>query len=235
MKKALSAFCSVILMLCFALNVSAENTFLLSLSSDQVDNNRLFTIDVCADGDSALCGGRLFLSFDNAFVEYRDIESDIFEVKAIDSKGTLDIVFASQDAQSISTDTVLFSVEFKSIGSGTFEMRLGSKECVDEALEKIDIGSAMCSVTIDKNKVTSKTIKSKSDSSKIAVKTEKSKVTGAYNESSDGLEFDSMSINKDVDNSKAIFYGVCAGLVVVIVFVLGMLFAKKQDKNTNQK
>ncbi len=235
MKKALTAFCFVIFIICFMLSVSAENIFTMSLSADAVKNNRLFTIDVYADGDNSLCGGRLLLSYDNTLAEYRDIKSDVFEVKAKDNDGTLDIVFASAQAQDMSPDTVLFSVEFKSINSGTFEMSLDSKECVNGSLSKIDINSVLCNVTIDGTNVTAKTIKSKSTSPKTTVKTEKSKVTDTKVESTENTDFGSMKLSKGTDSSKAILYGVCAGAAVVVVFVLGFLFAKKQGENNYKK
>ncbi len=235
MKKALTAFCFVVFVICFTLSVSAKNIFTMSLSSDEVKNNRLFSIDVYADGDNNLCGGELLLSFDNTLIEYRGVKSDVFEVKANDNDGVVDIVFASAEAQNMSPDTVLLSVEFKSINSGTFEMSLDSKECVNGSLGKLDISSFLCNVTIDGDKVTTKTIKSKSTSPKTTVKSEKSKVIDVEDESTESDTYGSMKLSEGTDSSKAIFYGVCAGVAVVVVFILGVLFAKNQDVNSESK
>lgn len=223
MKRVLSLLFAIFILLSFTITANAENTVSLTIRTDEVKSNRLFDVLIYAKAENGICGGEFNLTYDNSIVEYRSISSDYFEVKAKDNTDSIHIVYACTNNSLQNNNTEIITVSFKSISTGSFDMELTESKCVDRELAECTLTTASLEISVNSTSVTSKS----KLSSKSTVKGEKSEVSSA---TSDTATSDSFIASTTNDTSKAVLYGVCTGLAVVVLFNLGVIFAKKTDK-----
>ncbi len=233
MRRIFAIICALAVLMSSFLLVSAQESAKFSLKVEDVKSNRLFDLSVCAKCSSAISGGELELTYDSSLVEYRDVSSEYFEVEAKDYGDSLHIVFAAADAVKSSDTAEIISVSFKSIAQGEFDTQLRAYDCIDDKLQAIQAQSDSVTISVKKSTVTA-TSKSKSGSKsapKSSVK--KSQVTKADDDSKPG--YSAMSVDSGLDTNKAILYGACAGLVVIVAFALGMMYRKKADSESDNQ
>lgn len=232
MKRTVSIGCMLVILLCSIIIANAENSAQFTLDVDNVKSNRLFDMGVSAQCDSPISGGELELTYDSSVVQYRDVSSGCFEVRAKDYGDKLHIVFAAADAVKCDDTTEIISVSFKSIAQGEFQTQLNVTQCIDDSLQSISASSVFATITVKKDTVTASS-KDLSDS-KTAPKSkaEKSQAVQAEHSTTESV-YSSISVDSSLDTSKAIWYGACAGLAVILAFALGMIFRKKVETKTD--
>ena len=234
MKRLFATIITVAVLVSSCLLVSAQESAQFSLDVDNVKSNRLFDISVSAKCSSAISGGEIELTYDSSVVEYRNVSSEYFEVKAKDYGDKLHIVFATADAVKCDDVTELISVKFKSVAQGEFDAKLNAIECIDEKLQDINTQSVLATIAVKKDTVTA-TSKSSSDSTpKYKSSVKKSQAVEAEDDDTKS-GYSEMTVDPNFDTNKAIWDGVCAGLVVILAFALGMIFRKKADSDSKDK
>lgn len=234
MKRLLTFVCVVVLFLCSVISVGAQGNAEFTLDVDNVKSNRLFDISVCARCDSAISGAELKLTYDSSVVEYRDVSSEYFEIQAKDYGDKLHIVFGSASAMKPSSKTKLFSISFKSVAQGEFDAQLDVTGCIDDKLQSIDIQSSVTTITVDNDTVTATSKSGSSNKTPYKSSVKKSQIRQSDSTESK-TSYSIETIKDDLDTDRAIWYGACAGLVVVLSFALGMIFRKKVDSDSNNK
>lgn len=225
--KRLTVVSFVLLMIfvsCFS--VAADESLYVSASNETIKNNRLFEIDVYASGVQSLSGGELLLTYDSSIAQYRDVKSDTFDVEAKAEDGKIKVVFATADTLTLNGDTKLFSISFKSVSNGSFDIDMLSCECLSSELEKLSIQFVTGTVTVSQNTVkTTKSDKNKDSANSAEAFT----VTSASADENNHIFLDAIS-----GKNKPIFYAVLTVLAVVILFVLGVIFGRKTSSKEKQ-
>ncbi len=226
MKKAVCVALAIVLSSFVCINVNAQSAVDIKLSCDKVQENRLFDVSFCASTDELLSGGEFEISFDSKIVEYRDAESEVFKLKSKCEGDKITVVFASADGLDVKKSTEIFSLKFKSICNGDFDISLHSVECIDEEFNKLSINCDEYNIAVDKRsvKITSNGTKAKEKSQitmSNAVKIGESATVDSIVATADVTELQNDNGIKDV-----IFYGALAVVCFVAVFLLGILFSK---------
>lgn len=235
MKRLLAFACALVILISCCFFVGAQSTAQFSLVVSEVKNNRLFDIDLCSLYDASISGGQFELTYDNAIVEYRSVSSEYFEVEAKDYGNKLHIVFATADGVISAESVDIINIRFKSIAQGEFDAQLEIIECIDNNLQDVLVTPSGATIKVDKSSVTA-TTKTKSQSE---LTSKKSAGTSEMSQIEESSSYDMISTIDSNYVNKAVLCGVCAGILVIVAFALGVLFKKKaddkEDNSDNEK
>lgn len=234
MKRLFALICALAVLVSSCVLVSAQESAQFSLKVDNVKSNRLFDMSLNAECSSAISGGELELTYDSSVAQYRDVSSDYFEVSAKDYGDEVHIVFATADAVECCDATELIRVRFKSIAQGEFDAKLDAIECIDEKLQDINTQSALATITVKKDTVTATSKRGSDSNPKYKSSVKKSQAVESEDDDTKSSH-STMTIGSGIGTDKAILYGACAGLVVILAFALGMIFMKKADSDSKDK
>ncbi len=234
MKRLFALICAVAVLMSSSLVSSAQDSARFSLEVEDIKSNRLFDVSVSAVCSSAISGGEFELTYDSSVAQYRDVSSGYFEVKAKDYGDKVHIVFATANTVESGDTAEIISMRFKSIAQGEFDAQLRAYECIDDKLQSLTASSVSTTITVKKDTVTAtsksttgiKSVNKSSKSKSQAVQSEDSETESGYS---------AMSVDSGLDTDKAILYGACAGLIVIVAFALGMMYRKKADSNSDNK
>ncbi len=243
MKKLIAVAYAIIVICISAVAVSANNQVQLMLDVDDAQKDRLFDVNICADCDVDISGGEFILTYDSKIVDFRDVSSEYFSVQVKEYDDKLHIVFASANKVDLVSDTTLLSVKFKCINRGECEFSLSCNECVNFELEKLSMITQPLTVKVSDNAVekTKSSAENKTQGS-LVNKSQKSDSKAQDNDSNTQQSqddsqlsyngYDNGGYTQDIStNTKAILYGVCAAVAVLLLVYLGYLLGKKSQKN----
>lgn len=230
MKRVVAALLIIILTVCFCVSANAQSVVNVELDCEKVETNRLFDIAVFAKSDELLCGGEYEITFDSKIVEYRDVNSELFEVQAKCKGDRITVIFASANGIDIKENVKLFTLQFKCISQGDFDISLKSIDCINNDFETLGVKCSEYKVSVEKALVK---ITSKASKDKIKSKSEKSQTTEPQSDKTATADF--IALENNNSTKKAILYGACAGLSVVLIFVLGVVFGKSFMQKTVKK
>lgn len=124
--------------------------------NDSVLSGRLFTVDMCVNtGSRSVSAFVLKIVYDTEFAEFRNAVSKKGDIELSDNDGVIKAVFANADGIATDTDEKLFSLRFKSLSQGDFNIEVECIECVDTDLKYInDVSAHGCRVVVTGKKVT---------------------------------------------------------------------------------
>ncbi len=223
MKKLLVVFVSLFIAALSVTSYGAKGNVEINLSCENVQNNRIFDVSVFEVSDTQLCAGEMVVSYDNSLVEFRNVESDGYEVGFIDSSDKVHIVFAKDDEHAPENGKII-DIEFKSIDYGSFDLGVTCNECIDSNLDTFSVNSESAEVEITKKGVNVSTKKSSKNKS---VSSSRSQVESS--DESDVTDFAPATIDvaKNEKPENIVLPVILGVVLLVVVFYLGIIFSKK--------
>ncbi|MBQ0097602.1 MAG: hypothetical protein KBS62_01530 [Oscillospiraceae bacterium] len=237
MRKVFSLLFALLFVLSFTIYAGAESSASFGLSCDtNIDNNRLFYMDVVAQNDVSLCSAEFTVSYDKNCFEYRKVtcaDNNAF-VKATEENGEVKIIFASSDAVNFKSKDAVCSLQFKSQKEGSSYMDIFCVEAVSEGLDYLNTEDGFQS-EIDvngKNVKVTKTQK-KSKTSKAAEKSKISTIDETQVERTENF-FENKSSNK----INMILAFIALALLVCVLVFIGIVIGRKtlnKKENTDEK
>lgn len=236
MKKVVLCLLCIVLVLCFPFSAYAENSVDISISVGEIKNNRLFDMVGYAQSDKLLCAGEFDIIYDSEIIEYRGIESDIYTIKAREGKDKITVVFANSDGVDVSKDTKLFTIKFKCISNGSFDLKLNSKSCLNEDFSELKVTFDNCEISVSGNAVTARSKATKTNKGTSKTIKDKSSVDRVDNKVV--ATSDALFVGSKDDTAKAVFYGIVAGFSVITLFAVGVICGKhfsNKMKKSNDK
>ena len=225
MSKTISIILVSIIALCCPISVNADTVTSVSLTTDNVTENRLFEIDVMINSVDIISAAQMTISYDSGIVDFRDVKSDYFEVEASKKDNQVAIAFVD-DTGVKASDLKAVSFQFKCINTGTFDIDIKNCVCLDNECENISVSTTGIEISVDEKGITSKSKSSK----KSTVSGEKSKLSASdeiSDETGEVIKVDS----REKSGVRAILLGVSIAVVFVSLFLLGTIYAKKKDEN----
>ncbi len=225
MRKIISIILVSIIVLCCSFSVNANSVTSVSLTTDNVTKNRLFEIDVMINSGDIISAAQMTISYDSSIVDFRDVKSEYFEVEASNKDDQVTIAFVA-DTDIKASDLKAVSLQFKCIDTGCFDMDIKNCVCLDNECENISVSTTGVEISVDEKGITSKTKSSK----KSTVSGEKSKLS-VSDEVTDGTGEVVKVDSREKSGVRAILIGVSIAVVLVSLFLLGAIYAKKKDEN----
>lgn len=217
----------VVLLLCFCISANAQEALNITYESVSVKNNRLFDLSVCAKSEKLLCGGEFSFAYDSDIVKFISVSSDAFETKAKAENDKVTVVFADANGVDLSDYTEVFTLKFKSIDTGSFDVYFENVSCFDESFSAMAVNSDDCTVTVRKNTVD---VKCTSSKSKTKVVADKSSTTDELSQSAATADY--MALSAKDNTIKSALYAVAIGVAVILLFFAGLLCGRiKPHKN----
>ena len=241
------------------LNTNASSKIDFSLSCDSVYKNRLFNVDLIVNGNANLSAFSVSITYDSGSVEFRKVDSPdkAFDVKKKNSNGKVNAIVLCSYGYKFNGKAKIISFKFKSVDTGITDFGLAISDPVDNNGNKLSIGSVYgAEMKIEKNKITSKRIKSNSSKSSGRSNSTSSKHYGSNNSvngKSDSVKVpkvnyvggdskESASTTSPMDNAytdnsepKSLFVMgvlVTLGVVLIIYIVYNVGRAGKENKDT---
>ena len=241
------------------LNTNASSKIDFSLFCDSVYKNRLFNVDLIVNGNANLSAFSVSITYDSESVEFRKVDSPdkAFDVKKKNSNGKVNAIVLCSYGYRFNGKAKIISFKFKSVDTGITDFGLAISDPVDNNGNKLSIGSVYgAEMKIEKNKITSKRIKSNSSkssgrSNSTSIKTYGSnnsvngkadsvkvpKVNYVGGDSKESASTTSPMDNAYTDNSepKSLFVMgvlVTLGVVLIIYIVYNVGRAGKENKDT---
>lgn len=231
------------------LNTNASSKIDFSLSCDSVYKNRLFNVDLIVNGNANLSAFSVSITYDSESVEFRKVDSPdkAFDVKKKNSNGKVNAIVLCSYGYKFNGKAKIISFKFKSVDTGITDFGLAISDPVDNNGNKLSIGSVYgAEIKIEKNKITSKRIKSNSSKSSGRSNSTSSKTYGSNNsvkvnyvggDSKESASTTSPMDNAYTDNSepKSLFVMgvlVTLGVVLIIYIVYNVGKAGKENKDT---
>ncbi len=239
MKKLFSAMLIFIIILSSVTSIYAAEKISFSLNNVNVDNNRLFTVEMTANCSSPLSAASFEISYDGNMIEYRDIKTDsTSKISANEVNNKIKVVYLNTYGKDISNGKVIFSITFKALKAGKCHINYTVSDCVDADVKSLDFGNCTSgTVTINgksdnktndksENKENSKNDSSKTDSMKSEIGEEETTVLSTYDELG-------MLNPIDDSNTRNLIIGICIGvsamLFIFVGFTVGKRFGYKKD------
>lgn len=241
------------------LNTNASSKIDFSLSCDSVYKNRLFNVDLIVNGNANLSAFSVSITYDSESVEFRKVDSPdkAFDVKKKNSNGKVNAIVLCSYGNKFNGKAKIISFKFKSVDTGITDFGLAISDPVDNNGNKLSIGSVYgAEMKIEKDKITSKRIKSNSSKSSGKSNSTSSKTYGSNNsvngkadsvkvpkvnyvggDSKESASTTSPMDNAYTDNSepKSLFVMgvlVTLGVVLIIYIVYNVGRAGKENKDT---
>lgn len=224
MKKLLVVFVSLIIATLSMASYGAEGNVEINLSCENVENNRLFDVSVSDKSDSKVCSGEMVISFDDSIVEFRDIQSEDYEVGFKENGSDVHVIFAKSKYYD-DDSSELFTIRFKSIDYGSFDLGVTCNECVDFELEKLSVNSQKARVDVTNKGVKLNTKKS---SKKNSVTSRSSKVESMDVADAGDNRPSTIDVAENEKALKNILPAIFGVILLAIVFYLGVVFAKNR-------
>ncbi len=237
MKRIISLFFALLFVSAFTVYIGAESTTSFELCCDtNIDNNRLFYMDIVAQNDVSLCSAEFTVSYDKNCFEYRNVtctDANAF-VKSSEDKGEVIIVFASSDAVNFKNKDSICSLQFKSKKEGSSYMDVECIEAVSEDLDYLHTEDSFQSeITVNGKKVNIVKTQKKSKTSKSA---EKSRIS--TNDETQVEKTDNFFESKGNNKINMILAFVALLLFIVVLVFLGIYIGRKtqnKKENTDEK
>ncbi len=200
----------------------------ISVSTDDVkiNNNRLFEIEVCLDTEVNLSASKFKIEYDSDIMEYRGVKTDVPDsmVKAVNKTGETTAIFLNKNGVESGRKIKLFSVEFKSINSGSCEVKITADDCVDSKAKQVSgkpVGR--CKVVVYGKYVASKTTGRPHDSD------DKNDKEDSF-QSKDKVEKDNQLFGNIDDSGDRDVYLLIIMCLVLIIVVGGAFLVKRMNK-----
>lgn len=227
MKKAVSLLTAALLTAaCIFTAFSAESGF-YGAASDTVDKNRLFDVDIFCDEE--VSAAVVEIVYDSDLAAFRDVSAgtDNALVESTDEDGVVRVAFACESA----ADGRLFSVKFKSLKEGSFDMIIRSSDAASGSLDYLPACEYTMNITVNGSKITSKAVSS-SKSGKTATSS-KSALSEEDEKNSEVLSARAATADEVMRSAKSalivktVIFTLLAVLLVAALFFIGYLAGKK--------
>ncbi len=223
MKRLLVVFVSLIIVALSVTSYGAKESVEINLSCENAQNNRIFDVSVFTASDTQLCAGEMVVSYDNSLVEFRNVESDGYEVGFSNSSDKVHIVFAKDDEHAPENGKIL-DIEFKSIDYGSFDLGVTCNECIDSNLDTFSVNSESAEVEITKKGVSVSTKKSSKNKS---VSSSRSQVEFSGESTVSDFTPSTIDVAKNERTPNFILPMILGIVLLAVVFYLGIIFSKK--------
>lgn len=241
---------------CFALlfvlntifSVSASENAGFKLSNAECDINRLFDVEVVAEGENSLCAVTFEFTYDKSMFEFRDAKSDNpnVSIKANEKSDCVKVVYLCSDGADTSNGNTIFTLNFKAIKAGTGYIDFNVYECVNQNVEFMNIDNCTSSKIVvngssDDDKSEDDVASGSSENSKSS-KSDKGQST--RNDTKNDITtsqstVDNIGTLNSVNSNKGnyIFIGILIGFGIIIVLSFVFLFGRKTAniKNNDNK
>lgn len=216
-----------IICLCLPVTAFAEDTLSVWAQDVEVKNNRLFQVDIYAESNVNLASSTFNITYDTNILEYRDVDTDISKgkVKAIDNNGKIKAVFLKNDGIENGSNKI-FSLEFKSIKSGSAKINIEVYDCVNNSIEELSINThTECTVT-----VTGRADTSKNNTNTVISKENKNNENkNSSTEKASGIT-KYLSVATPDSSAEQVYLLIIFVLIIIIIF-----FAIKTQKQKTEK
>lgn len=148
----------------FTFNVFAQSKVDYSLVTKNCDLNRVFEVDVIAEGDASLAAASITVTYDSGCLEYKSVKTadSSFKIEKSEEYGKISSIILYPYGYKFSSKAKLVTFKFRSLESGTTKINLYVSDTVNNNCKDIPIGNVYSTnVTVDSSGVvTSKNEKS---------------------------------------------------------------------------
>lgn len=133
----------VILFLVPVFSVNGVGKVDYSLYCENCDKDRLFTVDVLVNGNTDIAAVTLYLTFDPNFMEFRSVSgaNNAFEIDHSQESGKVSAIILCPYGYKFNGKARLLTYKFKSLKSGTTNIKLLVKDSVNSKCESVPIGN----------------------------------------------------------------------------------------------
>lgn len=252
-KKFLNYFLLILLVFSITnvmeLSVYAKDKVVFSLSGDSIDKDRLFDVDLIVNGNTSIAAVNVSLSYNSDYIEFRNISSPdkTFDVEYKTNNNKVTAIILCPYGYNFNGKAKLLSFKFKSIKSGNSNINLSVSDAVDSTPNKLSIGSVYgTNITVNGDKITSKSIKNKSSGDNSVdsdIKSKSSKSVDVpkvnYADSDDNSSYTTTSpVEDDIiigdENSYTAY--IIGGLVVLLmVSIFGVAYKLGKNNGNEDK
>lgn len=230
---------TILILLCisvfFTIPANAATSVSFRTSDVQTDNNRLFYVDVIADSDKPLCAAAFEFRYDKSLAEFRSVNTDKdSKIVYNENSDCINISYLNTYGKKISRGDVIFSLQFKSVNLGSFNLDYTVSDCVDSDVKQMEIGSVVSGEIRINGKSTSSSSKEESTKSPDSSDASSTKSTAdeADTQPSTVSNLNNLGLTSDISERNANAKFVIALIIICLVFIsavvaIALIFRKR--------
>lgn len=243
MKKLVTLLSTFLIIILSCTSVYATANISFELTDCNTSQNKLFSVDMIAKGDTKLSAATFELKYDKNMIELKSIKANDSKIKYNESNDSVKVSYLCADGKNINNGDIIFSITFKAISPGNCFVDFSARDCVDSNAEFIDVGNcSSANIQIENNKAEKDNSSKGSSSSAKNAKNSNSKnsthTDKADDETSDSA-FNDLGLLNNIDDKSTRFLiiGIAVGSSIIVISIIGYLIAKKcftkKRKNEN--
>ena len=247
--KILAILVMLFLVPVFCVNASGKVDY--SLYCENCDKDRLFTVDVLANGNTDIAAVTLCITFDPNYMEFRSMSgaNSAFEVDHSLESGKVSAIILCPYGYKFNGKARLLTYKFKSIKSGTTNIKLSVKDAVNNKCKSVQIGNVYSTtLTINSKGIKSSSSK-KNNSSNIkgeSIKSKTDEIKSKSDENTDPIPATAENgnsifedrfdiIDKNAESIAPYFIAALGGagfvFLLIVVYCVGKHSGKKRDND----
>lgn len=234
MKRLITFMLMVVFVFLSAVSVYAADENGVSFRTEGVvcNKDRLFTVDIKANSSERLSAVLFSFSYDRELMEYRSVStSSDSVVYAYDNGSTVNVSYLCSEGKDIGSETVIFSLKFKSLAVGQTDLSYTTYDCVNSSAQSVPISqcsSGKVMISSENNGFSDKGTESEEPEASVE--------NGSNYRKSTSDELGLINGSFSDNTTFMLIVGILCGLAVgMLCFILYLFLIKKKNNPKKEK